>query len=301
MITDIVIQNMINDQKIRIKCKELVKKISIFKDRLAVQLNDKILIYLSSPDETLELKYKLFKKILKSIECSLLVVTSYNLILCQEKKLQMMNFAGEIDREWMLESLIRYIKVIGGPPKKESLLVGLKNGNVLKIFIDNSFPVILIKQNVAIRCVDISPNKNKLAVVDDNSNLSVYDLPTQKLIYSEMNVTSVAWNTDLDDILAYSGNGMLFIKTGSTPPTNQKMNGFVVGFKGSKLFVLNFLNMTTIDVPQTASLLKYIEKKDFKTAHKLACLGITEQDFRLLGIEALKGMDFDIAKKVIFI
>jgi intraflagellar transport protein 122 len=222
---------MINDQKVRIKCKELVKKISIYKDRLAVQLNDKILIYLASSDETKEMKYKLFKKINKSVECSLLVVTSHDIILCQEKKLQMMNFVGEIEREWILESLIRYIKVLGGPSKKESLLVGLKNGNVLKIFIDNSFPIVLIKQNVPIRCVDVSLGKTKLAVVDDNNNLSVYDLVTKDLLYSEMNVTSVAWNTDLDDILAYSGNGMLFIKTGNIPPTTQKMNGFVVGFK----------------------------------------------------------------------
>lgn len=33
-------------------------------------------------------------------------------------------------------------------------------------------------------------------------------------------------------------------------------------------------------------------------AYKLACLGITEQDFRLLGTEALQSGDFDIAKKV---
>lgn len=233
---------MLNDQKVRIKCKELVKKISIFKDRLAVQLNDKILIYLSNAENNKEMKYKLYKKINKSVECSLLVVTSNNLILCQEKKLQMMNFAGEIEREWVLESLIRYIKVLGGPAKKESLLIGLKNGNVLKIFIDNSFPIVLIKQNVPIRCVDISLGKTKLAVVDDNSNLSVYDLVTKDLLYTEMNVTSVAWNTDLDDILAYSGNGMLFIKTGTIPPTSQKMNGFVVGFK----VIFYFLSLVLI-------------------------------------------------------
>ncbi len=38
------------------------------------------------------MKYKLTKKINKKVECSLLVVTSNNIILCQEKKLKMLNF-----------------------------------------------------------------------------------------------------------------------------------------------------------------------------------------------------------------
>jgi len=36
--TDVVVQNLVTNKKIRIKCRDLVKKIAIYKDRLAVSL-----------------------------------------------------------------------------------------------------------------------------------------------------------------------------------------------------------------------------------------------------------------------
>lgn len=69
----------------------------------------------------------------------------------QEKRLQLYDFEGTLVREWVMESVIRYIKVAGGPPGKEGLLLGLKSGAVLKIFVDNAFPIPLIKHSSGIR------------------------------------------------------------------------------------------------------------------------------------------------------
>lgn len=59
-------------------------------------------------------------------------------------------------REWVLDSQIRYIKVVSGPVAMESILVGLRNGQVLRIFVNNPFPNLLLKQVVAIRCLDLN-------------------------------------------------------------------------------------------------------------------------------------------------
>jgi intraflagellar transport protein 122 len=81
------------------------------RDRLAVQLPDRVYIYELAHDDAYDMHYRIKDKIYEHLECNLLVVTSQHVILCLEKKLQLYNFQGRKEREWVLEAVIRYIKV----------------------------------------------------------------------------------------------------------------------------------------------------------------------------------------------
>ncbi|XP_063093832.1 intraflagellar transport protein 122 homolog isoform X2 [Cavia porcellus] len=295
--TDVIVQHLITEQKVRIKCKELVKKIAIYKNRLAIQLPEKILIYELYSDDLSDMRYRLKEKILKKFECNLLVVCTNHIVLCQEKRLQCLSFSGGKEREWQMESLIRYIKVIGGPPGREGLLVGLKNGQILKIFVDSLFAIVLLKQATAVRCLDISAYRNKLAVVDENDTCLVYDIHTKELLFQEPNANSVAWNTQCEDMLCFSGGGYLNIKASNFPVHQRKLQGFVVGYNGSKIFCLHAFAMSAVEVPQSAPMYQYLDRKMFREAHQIACLGVTEADWRELAMEALEGLEFETAKK----
>ena len=170
-------------------------------------------------------------------------------MLCFDSKIQLIAFNGVLEREWVLETNIKYVKPMSGPPKRESLLVGCQDGSVLKIFIDNGFPIPIIKQTTPVSLVDISSDRQKIAVIDDFKSLFVYDVKTQQLLFQERNIESIAWNLEVEDMLAYTSQDSLYIKCRDLPPQQQRLPGYVVGFKGSKIFCLNDGNMNTIDVP----------------------------------------------------
>ena len=56
--TDVIVQNLLTEVKVRIKCKDLVKKLAVFKSRLAVQLPDKVVIYEIESQDPKDMAYK---------------------------------------------------------------------------------------------------------------------------------------------------------------------------------------------------------------------------------------------------
>lgn len=294
--TDVVVQHLITDDKVVIKCRELVKKLGIYKNRLAIQMPERINIYEVS-DEASDMHYKIKEKINLKVDCTLLVVCAKHLVLCQEKILQCLSFQGVLEKEWMMDALIRYIKVIGGPIGKEGLLVGLKNGQVVKIFVDNALPVPVLRINSSIRCLDLSAKRKKLAVVDDNSLCSVYNLSNNSLLYQEPNANSVAWNNYNEDMLCFTGAGLINVKVENFSVQQQKFQGFVIGFCGAKVFCLHFNAISTIDIPLSASMYQYTEKKMFDKAYQVACLGVTDGDWRALADAAIQNLNLQVARQ----
>ncbi|CAK5048570.1 unnamed protein product [Meloidogyne enterolobii] len=267
--TDVVIQQLQKQKSTRIRCNDLVRKVAIYNNRLAIQLSDRVLIYrqLTGDKEGESLEYKLMDKINQNFECSLLVITSQHLILCHDRRLTCYDLKGIKQREWIMESLIRYIKVVGGPIGRETILVGMRFGLVCKIFVDNPFPVEVVRLKSMIRCVDISLSKRKLATVDEEGICVIYDTEKKEIINQEPNMASVAFNSANEDLVCYSGQGVLNIKSHWFTPYQQRLEpsqqGFVVGFMGKCVYILHMYSM-------------------------------------MLGSEALENMEFDVARKSFF-
>jgi intraflagellar transport protein 122 len=61
-----------------------VKKVAVYKEAVAVQLPSRVVLYTAEPGAgELGMQYRSAAKINKQMDCSLLVVTSQHVVLCQ--------------------------------------------------------------------------------------------------------------------------------------------------------------------------------------------------------------------------
>jgi intraflagellar transport protein 122 len=209
----------------------------------------------------------------------------------------MISFSGDVQHDWNFRADISFAKVIGGPRGREGLLVALKDGSVYKLFINNPFPVLLVQHSCLVKSVDINVTRKRLAVVDNENICTVYDLFSKQILFQEPNTTSASWNLEVENLLTFSGNGTFSVKFGDITSFQRNIDGQVIGFKGNTVYCLDGNLVDLVDVPQSVPLDHYLEKGDFESAYKVACLGVAESDWNRIGKLALEQLNLEVAKK----
>ena len=219
--TDVVVSHLPTEKMVRIKCRDYVKAVAVYTNRLAVLLPDRINVWeltntatpapikISTGGEELgaaaalaaaarggavagfgkavDMHYRIRKeKLFVSSPVDQLLVLARHVALVHGNKVSLCAFdCGDTrrkEREWILSSEVTVAQVNGGLAGREGLLVGLASGAVLKIFVDNPFPITLVEARPAATAgcavVDLSSScmRGRLAVVDQSETLKVYQL-----------------------------------------------------------------------------------------------------------------------------
>jgi len=302
-LTDIVIHHLVGDRKVRIKCKDLIQRISLYKNKLAVQLSDKVCVYESNAEEVADMHFRARKErmTISDKQCDLMAVTSSHLLFCRGAVLECYTFEGQRQRVWQMDSAVRFMKVEGGPEGREAILLCLESGLVCKVYVDNPFPLELTNRGNAVISADLSLYRTKLATVDSANVLTVTDLRTQEALFTARGVMSVCFNTEVDDMLCYTSETSMYVVPGlgaspASEPQEQHTPGLAIGFQGQKIFCLYRGGILGIDVPQGANIQRALETGDMRGAYGAACLGATEADWKLLAIRSLRANSLLIAK-----
>lgn len=296
---DVVISNLVSKVKSKIKVKRYIKKLAVYKDQIAVLLKDKLLVYQQTTEDEEEI-IKSPKYSLKWEEnVNLILLTTNHILICIDNRIQCYSITSNSElseREWGFDGDIKYLKVLGGPVNRESLLCGVNTGEVFIINIDNQFPILIHNHEIPMKILDVSSGRKRLAIIDDNNDLSIIDIKSKETLYSNIKAKSVSFNSDLEDLVSYWYDGNVYLKTGDFPPTCEKMNGVIVGYISTKVFLLQGQNNVNIlDTSQSTSIIRYAEKKEYEKAYQLATLGATKEEWLFLGFESLENMDLKTA------
>lgn len=313
-LTEVIVHHLILDRKVRIKCRELIKHVALYHNKLAVYMSDRVCMYESDPTDLSEIHFKITKEklSLKSMENAYtqMSLTSQNIIFCSRNVVESYTFSGKRQRVWTMDANITFMKVDGGPMGKESILIGLESGNLLKLFIDNPFPIELSKFSHPVIACDLNFDRSLVACIDSSKTLFVLNTKSQDILFTMNGVQSVCFNSELSNMLCYSSDKTIFVIAGigdlksegndnslvKVEPQELFISGKVIGFQGQRIYCLQNGLIASIDVPQSINIVKALDSNDSQNAYSAACLGATESDWKLIAMRSLRMNSLSVAK-----
>ena len=296
---EIYIHNLITNEIQTIGTKNYIHKLAVFKDLVAYESNNKIFVHQISDDDNTKPKYC----IKWENDISILLLSSNHCIVSYQNIITLFFLSKEEslivveEREWSFETDIKYLRILGGPPKREGMLCGTHSGEIYMIYLDNKFPILLYTNDIPIKSLDISLNRKKLAIIDNNYHMSIIDINSKSIIFKGVKAKTLSFNSEIEEMIAYWYKGFIFVKTSDFAPIREKLTGVIIGFWGKRVYILQSHNsVSVIDISNSHTILKYTERKQIKEAYKVACLGATKQEWIYLGIESMLNFDFQTAQ-----
>lgn len=168
-------------------------------------------------------------------------VTSCQLYCAKGSELRALDFSGKNVGQWRMYSEISCVSVVDGSARCTSLLVGCCNGHVFRVFEHNMIPQLILEHTCEILFLSINRDLDKLVIVDINGILANHDMYTKRRLWEvvDREVDGVEWNIAFPDMLCYSSHGSIWIKTANFDPVDLMEEGELLGFRGSKLYLLN--------------------------------------------------------------
>ena len=298
-LTKFFVMSLLTRQKFSIECNGMVQKVSLYKHLLAIKLPNCMLLYENCVQgDPHTIQYKIVDKIATETPCDMFVMMSRHFVLCEANKVLKQEFSGKCVREWVLEAKACCIKADCGQDGDEGFLVGLENGMLLKIYMNNTFPIHMLSHCASIQQVTINSDRTYFALIDKEHRLFLYDIASKEVLFREEGVTSVAFNNEVSTLLCYTGDGFVTVRT---PQTNvsytEEADGVVISFRGYNVFLFYNRSIQNINISLSPIILHLLEEQKFDEAYQTACAGVSDSVWTKVANEALDAMSLDVAKQ----
>lgn len=298
--TDVVVHHAASDRRVRIKSRDHVLHVAVYRDRLAIQIPDRVNIYEADEDN----HYRLRKDDRTDVTPgSCLCLTAKHIGIARGNKLEL-HLVGQSrkERQWVYDANVSCLRVDGlCPYGKEGLIVGLENGHVVKNFVDSAFGLDIFQGSSIIRKAELDADRRLAGVLDDTGRFVIVDLASKKIEFEHQDIVGFAFQSIGTVCFSTSYDRDHFEETTATGAkiATHRMKGTVVGaLQNTKLVVLHEEDqrLETLDISQSQALAKAVEEEKYDYAHQLACLGVTDADWKKLALAATKKGVFRVAK-----
>jgi hypothetical protein len=231
--------------------KGIVHKASVYRDKLALEVNDSVELY--SLDSLS--KFGSFKP---RTSPSLILLAGAGCLVCRgDRRIELISFEGTILREWTMSSSLRYMRVIDGITGRESVLIGLADGTILRLQ-QEAEPLIVLKHPAGVRSVDMNVAKSFLAVIDETLNLVVYDIKERpcKVLLTIHKVSSFSFNPICSalGVFARPDGSMLLVVLPDGRQVPHDLRGQVLGFRDNTILTISedsSIERSTVSIPMT--------------------------------------------------